>query len=329
MVRSLGPVQTLLGFAIRPYAGTGDLPGMVAVINAARAADGLEDRATVAEMAQQYEHLQRCDPATDIAIVESEGEVIGYARTTWDDVSEGYRAYWVVVEAHPDRPELAEVLFDWVEARAGEVAASHPPGDKRLAGWAAEDSTRSALFRSRGYEAVRFGAEMVRPDLEDIPDLSLPAGVEMRPVEESHLRAIWEADVVAFRDHRGNVEPTETDWEAWLDFPHWDPSLWRVAWAGDAVVGQVRNFIDAEHNETFGRLRGFTEFISTAREWRRQGIAGALISSSLHALKERGMTEAALGVDTENPNGALGLYESLGFVRTRLFGDYEKEMLGG
>jgi ribosomal protein S18 acetylase RimI-like enzyme len=33
----------------------------------------------------------------------------------------------------------------------------------------------------------------------------------------------------------------------------------------------------------------------------------------LRLLKEQGMTEAALGVDTENISGALRLYESCGF----------------
>jgi ribosomal protein S18 acetylase RimI-like enzyme len=38
-----------------------------------------------------------------------------------------------------------------------------------------------------------------------------------------------------------------------------------------------------------------------------------LIAASLYALKERGMTEAGLGVDAENTSGALSLYEFMGF----------------
>ena len=44
-----------------------------------------------------------------------------------------------------------------------------------------------------------------------------------------------------------------------------------------------------------------------------KGIAGALLAASLHELKARGMAEAALGVDTENPGGAFQLYTKLGF----------------
>ncbi|MGH8911573.1 MAG: GNAT family N-acetyltransferase [Acidimicrobiia bacterium] len=313
-------------YTTRAYAGTEDLAGMVAVINAVRDRDGLDDVRTVAEMAQQYEHLQRCDPATDIVIVEEAGTIVGYSRTMWEDVSEGYRIYWLVVEAHPQHPGIEEDLYQWGEGRARAVAATHAVADKRLSAEADESGARAALLRRRGYLVRSYDATLVRSHLNEIPDRRLPEGVETRGVDEAHLRQIWEAEVEAFRDHRGYTEQTETDWEAWLDSPNWDPSLWQIAWTRDHVVGQVRSFIDPVENEKFGRLRGWTEDISTAREWRGRGVAGALICSSLQLLAERGMTEAALGVDTENPTGALRLYESLGFVRTRLFGVYEKPL---
>jgi ribosomal protein S18 acetylase RimI-like enzyme len=42
-----------------------------------------------------------------------------------------------------------------------------------------------------------------------------------------------------------------------------------------------------------------------------------LILSACIALRERGMTEAALGVDSASLTGALGMYERLGFVAHR------------
>ena len=38
-----------------------------------------------------------------------------------------------------------------------------------------------------------------------------------------------------------------------------------------------------------------------------------MLAASLRELKARGMTEAALGVDTSNPGGAFQLYTKLGF----------------
>ena len=71
--------------------------------------------------------------------------------------------------------------------------------------------------------------------------------------------------------------------------PTFDPSLWRVAWDGDDVVGMVRSFINAGENAEYERKRGYTQYISVRRPWRRRGIARALLVMGLHALKERGV----------------------------------------
>ena len=104
------------------------------------------------------------------------------------------------------------------------------------------------------------------------------------------------------------------------------PELWQIAWDGDQVAGQVRSFINRQENAEQGRLRGYTEFISVGRPWRRRGLAQALILRSLRILKEQGMTEAALNVDTENISGALRLYERCGFHPVRSGAVYRKPL---
>ena len=59
--------------------------------------------------------------------------------------------------------------------------------------------------------------------------------------------------------------------------------------------------------------RGWLEHISVRRPWRGRGLGRALTAEGLRRLRAAGMTEAMLGVDAENPTGALGLYERLGF----------------
>jgi mycothiol synthase len=86
----------------------------------------------------------------------------------------------------------------------------------------------------------------------------------------------------------------------------------------------VQNFVDAAENEEYGRQRGYTEGICVRRPWRRQGLAKALIARSFHLIKDLGMTEAALGVDAQNPNGALQLYRSMGFQVVKRHTTYQK-----
>ena len=154
---------------------------------------------------------------------------------------------------------------------------------------------------------------LVRPDLEDIADLALPDGVEVRPVTPDMLRPIFDAHWEAFRGSWDFRESTEEDFQQFVDDPIRDESMWKIAWAGDTVVGQVKSFINVEENTEMGYLRGYTENISTHSEWRNRGIAGSLLAASLRELKSRGMTEAALGADTENPGGAFQLYTKMGF----------------
>ncbi len=85
-------------------------------------------------------------------------------------------------------------------------------------------------------------------------------------------------------------------------------------------------YINPEENERFGRERGWVENISVRRPWRRRGLARALIAASIAALRVRGMTEGALGVDTENPSGALRLYESCGFAAVKREAAYRKPL---
>jgi mycothiol synthase len=47
---------------------------------------------------------------------------------------------------------------------------------------------------------------------------------------------------------------------------------------------------------------------------------------SLQAVKDRGMTDAALGVDSENISGAHRLYESVGFQVVKRNAVYHKSL---
>lgn len=303
----------------RPYRGPSDHAAMATMLNRWYRAIGTGEVATVEDLDHNYAHLENCDPSVDMVMVEDpDGRVVGYTRTDWWQVVDGERKYAVFAKVDPDWADsgLPLAMLSAAERHNRQIASSHHVTcPKVLEGWAEDDHERVMVesYLELGFSAITHGAVMVRPHLDDIPDVSLPAGVEIRPVQESHLRAIWEADKEAFRDHWGYSEPSEEDWDRFLSFPHRDESLWKVAWADDVVVSQVRTFINDAENTELGQKRGWTEFISTHRDWRGRGIASALICESLQELKLRGMNDAALGVHVENPNGAFRLYESLGY----------------
>jgi len=306
-----------------------DLGAMNGVANAVRRADGEEWVTSDAQFRAFYENLSNCDPATDVMVVERDGRVVGYGRASWYQDLEGQRLYEPVAFAHLDQPpELLEAVMEAMEVRCREIAATHPAGPKQFQTGASDSAVaRVAVLLGRGYEPVRYSFLMVRSDLDDLPDATLPANLEIREVKPEHLRQIFDAEVEAFRDHWGMGLPTEEEYQQFLTDPvQGRYELWRVAWDGDQVAGAVRGYINEAENEQYGRKRGWVENISVRRPWRRRGLARALIGASIMVLREQGMIDGALGVDTENPSGALRLYESCGFLAVKREATYRKPL---
>jgi mycothiol synthase len=326
------------GLRFRRFRGDEDFPRMVQVIAGSSEADRIERVDTVEQVRGNYERLNNCDPYTDMVFMEIDGQpndgVIGYSRGMWwQEEATKHRIYATLGFMLPQwrRKGIGRAVLKHLQKRMREVAAHHPQdGERFFHAWATNDEIGTTnLLLNDGYTPVSHGAIMVRPDLENIPDVPLPAGFEVRPVTEEQLRTIWQAEVEAFRDHWGFHED-EATWENFLhDHDGYeDYSLWRVAWniEKNEVAGMVRSFINPLENEQYHRKRGWTESISTRRPYRRIGLARALIMESLRVIKERGMEEGALGVHVENPNGAFSLYESCGFQVTRMNTDYRKTM---
>lgn len=309
-------------YSWRHYAGASDHPAMAAVLTAFLSIDNDGELVTTEQIAVNYDNIADDELAQYVLIVEHDADgVVAYGRTGADDTPECRTQYWIAA-ARPEHltRDLFTAMVSWLESGAlqraraegipGQVFRSSVahPGPGKNGG-----DTPAGWLHQLGYRVVRFGAVMLRPTLDDILDLALPEGAEVRPVTPDHLRPIWEASVAAFVDTFGEQVATEADWLRFRDDPIADPSMWRVAWSGDQVVGQVRSFINKAENDTKGRLRGYTEFISTHENWRGRGLASALLAASLREVRDRGMTQAALGVDTENPADAFAIYQRLGF----------------
>ncbi len=327
----LPEAPTMEGLSFRNFRDEFDYPHMLAIINASKTADHEERHDTLEEMIHNYSHLTNCDLSQDLVLAEIQDQVIAYSRVTWwEEEATGNRMYLSFGFVHPDwrRKGIGTAMLKHNQRRLRQIAAAHPEGVERFFESFANNFQpgNNALLEKDGYTLARQGFMMVRPDLENIPDLPLPEGLEVRPARPEHYRQIWEASQEAFRDHWGYAEPVEDDYVAWLGASEFQPELWQVAWDGDQVAGMILNFINHGENEEYHRKRGWTEGISVRRPWRRRGLARALLARSFKMHKALGMTEAALGVDSENPNGARQLYESMGFQMYRINTTYRKPM---
>ncbi|HEX5040482.1 MAG TPA: GNAT family N-acetyltransferase [Candidatus Limnocylindria bacterium] len=305
---------------IRPYAGHADLPEIVRVANADMALDGVRVVFTLDDLAPTYRTPSASfDAARDVLMAELDGVIVGTIRVDWVDNTDGTREYRS--RGHVDAPwrrrGIGRRLLAAADGLIRERAAEHETHRPRVQGMWADDrqAGRKALAESAGYTAVRWFFEMERQRIDvDRPEiLPMPDGLEVRPVTVEDAPAIWAADHDAFRDHWGGWDDSEAALRRWVESPEFQPDLYLVAYDGDEIAGAVLNGILAEENEKLGLRRGWLDSVFTRRAWRGRGLARALIGRSVHLLAERGMDTAALGVDADNPSGALGLYRSCGF----------------
>jgi mycothiol synthase len=316
------------GVVVRRYAGPSDHPGMAAVNNAWRESIGVSELVTVAELDNLYANLTGSDAYRDCLVLERDGRIVGYCRTSSAEGTDGGQVEEPSVVLHPaihDQATYLALLLDG-EARLAAARADRPlhPGDLlRVWTWDSDMVTRAALAAA-GYRAAHYFHEMVRLDLEAIPEVDLPAGLEVRPVLPEHWRPIWAADVEAFSDDWDPDDASETGFQRFLGEPDQVPELWQVAWDGDQVAGHVLITISESANARFGRREGVLDSVAVRRPWRRRGLARALILRALAALREHGETRATLGVDVDNPNQALDLYTSCGFIVHASGAAYEK-----
>jgi len=321
----------ILGLKFRNFLGEADYPAMAEVINAANIADGEDYLATVEEIRNTYNNLERSNTDTDMLMVEFEGKLVGYGRCMWSAELNGDHLYTFFINQHPDwrGNGIPLAMMEFFQERLIEIAAKHPvEAPKYFQTWGLDGTEwHSELMDQLGMNPVRYIFSMLRPCSLHVKANPLPEGIEVRPVQSEDYRKVFDAESEAFRDHWGYVAPTEKDYQRFLNQPNFNPSLWKVAWDGDEVVGNVLNFLDTKENARFNRKRGYTEDISVRRAWRRQGVARSLLTQSIKMFQEMGMEETSLGVDTDNPNGALKLYHDVGYREVKRFVTYRGQIV--
>jgi ribosomal protein S18 acetylase RimI-like enzyme len=262
------------------------------------------------------------DPATDALIVEMNGRIIGYSGVTWWTERDGVWLYLTNGRLLPAwrNHGIGTAMLRWAESRAAALAATHPTGGKTMLGANASSTEvdATALLRDAGYHETFSMVEMRFDAFDTLPPIELSPGLEFRPVAPDQYRAIWESVQAAYADSPQNVIATEEDYQDWLASPAFDPTLWRIAWDGERIAGQTLCEI--------AKGRGEVAEVSVGAPWRRHGLGQSLVIAGLHALGERGMSEARLHARADNIYGAPRLYERVGFRQLKRFARYRKPL---
>ncbi|MFM7263005.1 MAG: GNAT family N-acetyltransferase, partial [Acidimicrobiales bacterium] len=214
---------------------------------------------------------------------------------------------------------MGRVLMEWGVGHARallEARQSTLPKFVRAEALAEGDSTWRLCMRF-GMEPVRWFADLHRPTA---PPLSLPPPVGFRvvPWDGARTAELLAVKNSAFRDHWGSTPTSPEGWEQMT--AGWGSSTQSSFMAlddGGSIIGLLLSHRYESDDEVVGSRYGWIDELATLREWRGRGVASHLIMHALNEYDRRGWTHAALGVDTDNPTGAHGLYTSLGFTHWR------------
>lgn len=257
------------------------------------------------------------------AIIAPDGALAAYGVVTdlgfGKLIADGY--------VHPDHRGrgLGPALARQMEARARARVDMAPEGAQvtLFNGVLLVDQAARDLLKRDGYDVGRVFWEM-RIALSEPPAApDLPPGLRLRAfVPGQDERAVFDTVEAAFADH---WEHTPRDFDEWLGHtrrPDFDPSLWLLVEAADGAIAAVAlGSLRADH--------GWINHVATRREWRRQGLAGALLRASFRAFWEHGMRAVALGVDAQSPTGANHVYEAAGMTVASSAIVYQKTLRPG
>jgi mycothiol synthase len=224
------------------------------------------------------------------------GEVTAFGSLGRRSGTEELRAQFASV---PGADQACAVMLDQLGAEA--VAA----GSREVGLWQITDGLAGPSLSMRGWRPVRTYARMVL-ELGRRPQLPRRSGVTVRIAsEEAGLRLVHELTEEALAghwDHR--PRGFEEFCRAQADAEGHDPELWYLAFVdGDpagALIARVRTG------------RGLIGWLGTRPEFRRRGVASALLSAAFDELQTRGVSRVEVDVDTANATNASRVYERAG-----------------
>jgi ribosomal protein S18 acetylase RimI-like enzyme len=233
------------------------------------------------------------------------------------DESQLPHTLWTEIKTHPDASQDAQLaikdqLFEQILSRSRELTTPFPGHSVHLTFQYFPSEIASIEYvTSKGCEYTG-SVFTTRRDLSlNIPKLSAPAGIDIRP-----WRMESEAEQQMYVNARNLCFPEAPielgEWQYFMQSPQWSVGTTMAAFCEDQLVGNVALFWDEAENQKSGNQVGYTEYIFVLPAWRGKNLARTLITNGLRHLKEHGLTEAHLDVRALNQN-ALSLYMQLGY----------------
>lgn len=301
-----------------------DAARLEALVEAARAADGGEEVSTQDDLLRELTDPRAPATTNTRALALSDGSLAGWAIV--HERSHGRLARRVFLDGatgpHMRGRGIGTQLLRWAMARGEETLAAQPADLPRYLE-AFRDVTASSavdLHVAHGFAAVRHYMDMRRDLSVALPVEPTVGGVRIVRYETTFAEAVRRAHNEAFTDHWESEPVRPEDWERdFVGNPRFRADLSFIALAGDEVAGYSVNYCSEADWAASDVRDAWIGQLGVLRPWRGRGLATALLVRSMARFRDAAMDAASLGVDAQNPTGAVALYQRVGFTVNRRY----------
>ena len=239
-------------------------------------------------------------------------DVDGSAVQWWVAIIDpGEPVFYAWINGDPRLPdalhdELAaagwSTLFDWIRATATE--GTGPIEVRSLTEAGSERGHRR--LHAVGFTHRRTFWEMIGPVTDKARTSTPVPGLTITATEDT--RAIHDVFDAGFQDHWGYVQVPYEDWmKVQPTWSGYDPRLWFLAKLGDIPAAAMTM---SRRLEADGAM--YVQELATREEFRRRGIASALLARAFDVAALEGLAQLSLHVDSENTHDAPSVYRKAG-----------------
>jgi len=256
--------------------------------------------------------------AAGMFIAELDGEHVGIVNAYVDKMREekkGFIRTLGVVPKHRRKGigrSLAERAIESLKERGMQTVETSAGMEKPAA---------IRLWESLDFKRVRVFS-LMKKGLEKIPsNVGENREVQLRNFQKGSfedLKLLQWLFNETFREHYNYRPDTIEEVQYFLEQdPIFKEQQWVFILLGQTPVGYVGLGIDKKYNEEKNTKAGWILSIGVLKPNRLKGVGTRLMIEGMRLLKTKGMTEAMLGVDDQNPTKAIKLYEKVGFNAAR------------
>lgn len=262
-----------------------------------------------------------------VVAVSERGSFLAYGLLRRDTEDDAAASIFLDGGVHPSVRSvgLGHAIVDWLTVRAHELLVELDvdlPG-RILAHLQdnAEDSWQP--YEDNGFGISRYFKGLRRDASAKIDPVELAPTLRLVPYSQDLTLAIRSAHDDAFGDHWSSDSLDPVEWEQTINSiePSWSFAVLdeeASELAGELVVaGYILVSKNEQEWEIDGYSSGYVEMLGVRKSNRGQRIAIALLTAVTTAIRESGVQFVELDVDSEAPDGGVGMYTYLGFTVAR------------